>query len=140
MVGNIRMDLKEIGINTRIWVDSDQDRDNWRVLVTASVTWRISCFFRVRTRSSNYLSYSWSPEVQCRIHKFSSNPHPEPNQFSFSNWPLSIILPIFPPSSHPKVVFISCRPFVVNIFSTCLTMEGLQERNTQLLDGTTVLK
>ena len=27
---NIRMDLKEIGINTRNWVDSAQDRDYWR--------------------------------------------------------------------------------------------------------------
>ena len=30
---NIRMDLKEIGIITRNWVDSTQDRDNWRALV-----------------------------------------------------------------------------------------------------------
>ena len=30
---NIRMDLKEIGINTRNWVDSAQDRDYWTVLV-----------------------------------------------------------------------------------------------------------
>ena len=29
---NIRMDLKEIGIDTRNWVDSAQDRDNWRSL------------------------------------------------------------------------------------------------------------
>ena len=27
------MDLKEIGINTRNWVDSAQDRDYWRILV-----------------------------------------------------------------------------------------------------------
>ena len=27
---NIRMDHKEIGINTRNWVDSAQDRDYWR--------------------------------------------------------------------------------------------------------------
>ena len=55
---------------------------------------------------------------------------------------------IFPPSSHPTVVFLSCRPFVVNTFSTptrpvenvILTTKGLQERNTQLLDGTTVEK
>jgi hypothetical protein len=26
---NIRMDLKEIGINTRNWVDSAQDRNCW---------------------------------------------------------------------------------------------------------------
>jgi hypothetical protein len=30
---NIRMDLKEIGINTRNWVDSAQDRDYWRAPV-----------------------------------------------------------------------------------------------------------
>ena len=33
---NIRMDLKEIGINTRNWVDST-DRDNWRALVNAAL-------------------------------------------------------------------------------------------------------
>ena len=30
---NIRMDLEEIGINSRNWVDSAQDRDYWRALV-----------------------------------------------------------------------------------------------------------
>ena len=29
---NIRMDLKEIGINTRNWVDLAQDRNYWRDL------------------------------------------------------------------------------------------------------------
>ena len=33
---NIIMDLKEIGINTRKWVDSTQDRDYWRALVNAA--------------------------------------------------------------------------------------------------------
>ena len=33
---NIRMDLKEIGINSMNWVDSDQDRDYWRVFVDAA--------------------------------------------------------------------------------------------------------
>ena len=33
---NIRMDLKEIGINTRNWVDLAQDRDYWRVLVNTA--------------------------------------------------------------------------------------------------------
>ena len=32
---NIRMDLKEIGISTRNWVDSAQDRVYWRALVNA---------------------------------------------------------------------------------------------------------
>jgi hypothetical protein len=34
--GNIRMDLKEIGINTRNWVESAQDRDYWRALVNVN--------------------------------------------------------------------------------------------------------
>ena len=35
MEDNIRMDLKEISINTRNWVDSAQDKDYWRALVNA---------------------------------------------------------------------------------------------------------
>ena len=31
------MDLKEIGVNTRNWVVSAQDRDYWRALVTAAL-------------------------------------------------------------------------------------------------------
>ena len=38
---NIRMDLKEIGINTRNWVDSAQDTDYWRVLVNAASNLRV---------------------------------------------------------------------------------------------------
>ena len=34
---NIRMDLKEIGIDTRNWVDSAQDWDYWRALVNAAL-------------------------------------------------------------------------------------------------------
>ena len=34
---NIRMDIKEIGINTRNWVDSAQDRDCWRALVNTAL-------------------------------------------------------------------------------------------------------
>ena len=30
---NIRMNFKEIGINTSNWVDSAQDRDYWRAVV-----------------------------------------------------------------------------------------------------------
>ena len=39
--GNIRMDLKEIGIDTRNWVDSAQDRDYCRALVNAALNLRI---------------------------------------------------------------------------------------------------
>ena len=34
---NIRMDLKEIGMNTRNWVDSAQVRDYWRALVNVAL-------------------------------------------------------------------------------------------------------
>ena len=39
---NIRMDLKEIGIDTRNWVDSAQDRDYWRALVNAALNLWVS--------------------------------------------------------------------------------------------------
>ena len=38
---NIRMDLKEIGINTRNWGDSAQDRGYWRTLVNAALNLRV---------------------------------------------------------------------------------------------------
>ena len=38
---NIRMDLKEMGINTRNVVDSAQDRDCWRALVKLALILRV---------------------------------------------------------------------------------------------------
>ena len=38
---NIRMDLKEIGINTRNWIDSAQDREYWRALENAALILRV---------------------------------------------------------------------------------------------------
>ena len=38
---NIRMDLNEIGINTRNWVDSAKDRDYWRALLNAALNLRV---------------------------------------------------------------------------------------------------
>ena len=38
---NIRMDLKEIGINVRNWVESAQDRDYWRALVYAALNLQV---------------------------------------------------------------------------------------------------
>ena len=38
---NIRMDLKEIGINTRNWFDSAQDSEYWRALENAALNLRV---------------------------------------------------------------------------------------------------
>jgi hypothetical protein len=38
---NIRMELKEISINMRNWVDSAQDRDYWRSLVNVTLYFRV---------------------------------------------------------------------------------------------------
>ena len=38
---NIRMDLKEMGVNTMNWVDLAQDRDYWRALVNAVLNLRV---------------------------------------------------------------------------------------------------
>ena len=38
---DIRMDLEEIRINTRNWVDSAQGRDYWRALVNAALNLRV---------------------------------------------------------------------------------------------------
>ena len=37
---NIRINLKEIGINTRNWVDLAQEKDYWRALVNAVLNLR----------------------------------------------------------------------------------------------------
>ena len=34
--GNIKMDLKEIGVSVKSWIDSAQDRDYLRALVNAA--------------------------------------------------------------------------------------------------------
>ena len=39
----IRMDLEEIGMNARNWVDSAQDRDYWRTLVNVALNLRFGC-------------------------------------------------------------------------------------------------
>ena len=38
---NIRIDIKEICVNTRNWVDLAQDRDYWRDLVNAALSSRV---------------------------------------------------------------------------------------------------
>ena len=38
---SIRIDLKKIGINTKNWVDSVQDRNYWKVLVNGALNLRV---------------------------------------------------------------------------------------------------
>ena len=37
MGGQLKEDIKEIGINTRNWFDSAEDRDYWRAHVNAAI-------------------------------------------------------------------------------------------------------
>ena len=39
--GNIKMDLKEVGINTSNWVDSAQGMDYWKALVNAALNFQV---------------------------------------------------------------------------------------------------
>ena len=38
---NIRMDLKEIAVNMRNWIDLAQNRDYWRALVNAALNLQV---------------------------------------------------------------------------------------------------
>jgi hypothetical protein len=40
-VGNIKMDLREIGLDDMDWIDLAQDRDQWRALVNTVMNLRI---------------------------------------------------------------------------------------------------
>ena len=39
---NIKMDLKEIGVSVRSWIDSSQDRDYWRALGNGLMNLRVT--------------------------------------------------------------------------------------------------
>ena len=39
---NSTMYLKEIGINTKKWIDSAQDRDHWRALVNVALNLQVT--------------------------------------------------------------------------------------------------
>ena len=39
--GNTRMNIKEIGVCSKNWVDSAQDRDYWRILANAALNLQV---------------------------------------------------------------------------------------------------
>jgi hypothetical protein len=41
MVGNIKMDLREIGWSGMDWIDLAQDRDQWRALMNMEMNLRV---------------------------------------------------------------------------------------------------
>jgi hypothetical protein len=40
-VGNIKMDLEEVGLDGVDWIDMAQDRDQWRALVNTVLNLRV---------------------------------------------------------------------------------------------------
>ena len=60
------MDLKEIGINTRNWIDPAQGRDYWRALVNAALNLRQNgvTFLQMRSVGSHSTSGGSSKEIR----------------------------------------------------------------------------
>ena len=42
MEDHIRMDVKEIGVNMKSWMDSAQDRDYWRTFENAALNLQVT--------------------------------------------------------------------------------------------------
>jgi hypothetical protein len=40
-VGNIKMDLREIGWEGMVWIDLAQDRDQWRAIVNTAMNFQV---------------------------------------------------------------------------------------------------
>ena len=53
------MDLKEIGTNTRHWVNSAQDTDYWRASVNAALNFPVSQAMELVIRSSFVTLEKW---------------------------------------------------------------------------------
>ena len=54
------MDLKEIDVNTRNWVDSAEDSDYWRALVNAALNLQVQN--PMELISSNISPLPWQPQ------------------------------------------------------------------------------
>ena len=68
---NIRMDLKEIGIDMRNWVDSTQDRDYWKFVVNVALNLRFPAIELVPMNQLQKIwrciNLSWHEEARNRI-------------------------------------------------------------------------
>ena len=56
---NNRIDLEEIGINTRIWVYSAQDREYWRALVSDALNLRVPQAMELQLYAQG-LTWNWN--------------------------------------------------------------------------------
>ena len=65
---NIKMDLKEIGVNVRSWNDSAQDRDCWRVFVIVELNLRFT-YAIVSYEEQIYGSILMAFVFRCSIYK-----------------------------------------------------------------------
>ena len=81
------MNLKEIGINTRNWIDLAQDRDYWRALENAALNLLVPTAMKL----VYYYYYYYSPTKSIVLgpggsmphsQGLSNNPYPEPNQLN----------------------------------------------------------
>ena len=59
MEDNIIMDLEEVGINDGNWVDSAQDRNYWRAIVSAALNLRFFISYGISQFLGSFLS-TWS--------------------------------------------------------------------------------
>ena len=55
------MDLKKIVINTKIWVDSAQDRNYWRDFVNMALT------IKIRNKKNMYYLHNGMEHVLCDV-------------------------------------------------------------------------
>ena len=102
---NIRMDLKEIGINSKNWVDAAQDRDYWRALVNAALNLHgVSyCFIRLLNlrdwsyNSLNNLYINYNTGFQRTILEYWS-------ELLCWLWPLKQVIFLFSSLSWMKVI------------------------------------
>ena len=79
---NIRMYFKEIGINTRNWIDSAQDRNYWKVLINAALNLRDSqAIERASYITRTEIDLNTSVSEYCNLMRCQKAHHPSQRSF-----------------------------------------------------------